>query len=161
MRIGVFRVAATAVVLLMVASPGQLCSEQIDACFNPRSGRLRLLTATSPDCLNFELPISWNTQEFTPPVIDRTLTCDNVFDLTVGLTISDDDEVAFYAIQKQGTDPALNYVYSVEPGVQIVDYEITIGVGSNEEWYLVLASDVEGNVSKDLFSVPPDFCLTP
>ena len=52
-------------------------------------------------------------------------------------------------------------MYSVEPGVQIVDYEITIGVGPNEESYLVLASDVEGNVSKDLFSVPPDLCLTP
>jgi hypothetical protein len=89
------------------------------------------------------------------------LTCENTLDLVVGLTIWDDDEVAFFAIQKQGSDPALNYVYSVEPGVQLVEYEILIGVASTEESYLVLASDVEGNVSKDLFSVPPGFCLDP
>jgi hypothetical protein len=161
MSMDAWRVSAAVVALLMTMSPGGLWSEQIDACFNPRSGNLRLLTATLPHCLGPELPISWNAQEVSPPIIDRTLTCENSLEVVVGLTIWDDAEVAFFAIQKQGTDPALNYVYSVEPGVQSVDYEILIGVGSSEESYLVLASDVEGNVSKDLFSVPPGFCLDP
>jgi hypothetical protein len=91
--------------------------EQIDACFKPSSGNLRLRTPSSPDCLPSELPISWSQQgppgsyEVTPPVITPTLTCQGVFDVTLGLTIWDDDEVAFFAIQKQGTDPALNYLY--------------------------------------------------
>jgi len=162
MRSDVARVSAAAVALLMAAIiPCQLFGEQIDACFNPRSGSLRLRTDSAPECRGSELPISWNSREITPPVIERTLTCVDPFDLTLGLTVWDDDEVAFFAIQKQGTDPALNYVYSVEPGVQLVEYEITIGVGPNEESYLVLSSDMEGNVSKDLFSVPPDFCLPP
>ena len=159
MRRSVWRFVATGVVRVVVAAPGQLYGGQIDACFNPRNGKLRLRTAAAPECLNSEMPISWNVLEFTPPTINRELRCESPFDLTLDLTIWDDSEVALYAIQKQGTDPALNFVYSVEPGVQIVEYEISIGVGLDEESYLVLASDMEGNVSKDLCSVPPDCCL--
>jgi hypothetical protein len=78
--------------------------------------------------------------------------------VTLGLTIWDDDEVAFFAIQKQGTDPALNHLYSVEPGVQTVDYGISLGVGPADESYLVLASDMGGSIAKALVAVPANHC---
>jgi len=157
--------ASTVVIaLLNVGVVGELHSEQIDACFKPSSGNLRLRTPSSPNCLPSELPISWNQQgppgscELTPPVITPTLTCQGVFDVTLGLTIWDDGEVAFFAIQKQGTDPALNYVYSIEPEVQTVEYGINLGVGMADESYLILASDMEGNIAKALVEVPADYC---
>ena len=138
---------------------------EIDACFKPATGNLRLRTPSSPNCLPAELPISWSQQgppgscERTPPVITPSLTCQGVFDVTLGLNIWDDDEVAFFAIQKQAMDPALNYLFSVEPGVQTVEYGINLGVGPADESYLVLASDMEGSVAKVLVEVPADYCL--
>jgi hypothetical protein len=155
------RVAIAAGVVLMTVMPGLSHGEQVDGCYNRVTGNLRVLTPHRPACGRFEEPISWNAPPASPPVIVRTLTCDDAFQLTLGLEIFDDQEVAFFAIQKQGTDPALNYLYSVEPGAQLVDYEITIGVGPSDEAYLIIASDMEGNVAKELFAVPADFCSSP
>jgi hypothetical protein len=156
--------AAVVLVLVGVGFVGELRGQEIDACFKPATGNLRLRTPSSPNCLPSEMPISWNRQgppgscDVTPPVITATLTCQGVFDVILGLTIWDDDEVGFFAIQKQGTDPALNHVYSVEPDVQTVVYGITLGVGPVDESYLILASDMEGNIAKALVEVPADFC---
>jgi len=164
MKSQVFSVVVVIIVLVTSGIVADLSAEQINACFKAANGNVRLRTPSSPNCLPSELPISWSQQgppgscELTPPVITPTLTCLGVFDVTLGLTIWDDDEVAFFAIQKQGTDPALNYVYSVEPDVQTVEYEINLGVGPADESYLVLASDMGGNIAKALVEVPADYC---
>lgn len=91
----------------------------------------------------------------TPPVISRSVICENPFVWTLRLSIWDDIEVAFYAIQLQGFF-GLNNVVSVEPGLQLVEMDLTGNdVGRT---LLVLASDMEGNVAKDLVTVPPDYC---
>jgi len=164
MKVHLSPVVAAIIVLVTFGIAVPLHGEQIDACFKPATGNLRLRTQSSPNCLPSEMPISWNQQgppgscDVTPPVITPTLTCQGVFDVILGLTIWDDDEVGFFAIQKQGTDPALNYLYSVEPGVQTVEYGITLGVGPADESYLILASDMEGNIAKAMVEVPADFC---
>ena len=148
----------SAIALWILAAPGQGNADELQACFNSVNGNLRLQTEAFPDCLRSETPISWGQTgpASIPPVITPSVTCEDAFSWTLSLVITDDLEIAFYAIQLQGSDPALNFVYSVEPGVQLVEYDLTgNAVGRT---LLVLAQDTVGNVSKGLVTVPADYC---
>jgi hypothetical protein len=156
--------SAAATAILLAALPGHLYGDEIDACYKITSGKLRLITDSSSVCLPSEDSISWNQQgppgtcDVTPPSISYTLNCQDPFELTLEVDIVDDEEVAFYATQRQGGDPPLNILVFVEPGQSSEHYELTVGVGPDEVSYLLVATDIEGNVAKELFSIPADFC---
>jgi hypothetical protein len=157
-------VSSAAAAILLVALSGPSYADEIDGCYKTQSGKLRLTTESSPVCLPSEDPISWNQQgppgtcDTTPPTISYTLNCRDPFELTLAVDIVDDEEVAFYATQRQGGDPPLNILVFVEPGQSSEHYELTVGVGPDEVSYLLVATDIEGNVAKELFSIPADFC---
>jgi hypothetical protein len=98
---------------------------------------------------------------FTPPAIFYTLSCLNPFEVNLELTVIDDKEIAYYAIQKQGGDPPFNIITFVEPGLTSASYSLLIGVGDDDQKYLLIASDTYGNVSKYLLQINPDICVTP
>ena len=98
---------------------------------------------------------------FTPPAISYGLFCENFFEAILELTVIDDKEIAYYAIQKQGGDPPLNIMTFVEPGLTSAKYSLLIGVGDVDQKYLLIASDTYGNVSKYLLQINPDICFTP
>ena len=98
---------------------------------------------------------------FTPPAISYELFCENFFEATLELTVMDDKEIAYYAIQKQGGDPPLNIMTFVEPGLTSAKYSLLIGVGDVDQKYLLIASDTYGNVSKYLLQINRNICVTP
>jgi len=97
--------------------------------------------------------------EVTPPTVDSSVTCIDAFTMILNLNIVDDTEIAYYAIQEQGGDPPLNIITFVEPGVNVVDYGLTANVGPEVRIFLLVASDIEGKMSKSLVQVDPDICL--
>jgi len=98
---------------------------------------------------------------FTPPAISYTLSCMSPFEVNLELTVTDDKEIAYYAIQKQGGDPPLNIITFVEPGLTSANYSLLIGVGDVDQKYLLIASDTYGNVSKYLLQINRNICFTP
>ena len=98
---------------------------------------------------------------FTPPVISYTLSCVSPFEVNLALTVSDDKEIAYYAIQKQGGDPPFNIITFVEPGLTSANYSLLLGVGDDADKYLLIASDTYGNISKYLLQIDHDICITP
>jgi len=98
---------------------------------------------------------------FSPPVISYTLPCTNAFSLTLNLIITDDKEIAYYAIQEQGGDPPANIITFVEPGLASVNYSLTIEPGLATRRFLLIATDTDGNSSKASFEIAPDFCYGP
>ena len=98
---------------------------------------------------------------FTPPAISYTLSCMSPFEVNLELTVTDDKEIAYYAIQKQGGDPPFNIITFVEPGLTSANYSLSLGMGDDDHKYLLIASDTYGNVSKYLLQIDHDFCVTP
>jgi hypothetical protein len=98
---------------------------------------------------------------FTPPAISYTLSCLNPFEVNIELNVIDDKEIAYYAIQKQGGDPPFNIITFVEPGLTSANYSLLLGVGDDDQKYLLIASDTYGNVSKYLLQINRDICVTP
>ena len=98
---------------------------------------------------------------FTPPAISYTLSCMSPFEVNLELTVTDDKEIAYYAIQKQGGDPPFNIITFVEPGLTSANYSLLLGVGDDDGKYLLIASDTYGNVSKYLLQIDHNFCVTP
>jgi hypothetical protein len=97
---------------------------------------------------------------FTPPTISYALSC-HWPDVNLGLTVTDDKEIAYHVIQKQGGDPARPIITFVEPGLTIASYSITVGAGPEETDYLLVAADTNGNVAKDMVHIDDDTCRTP
>ena len=142
---------------LLAGLTAHVYGTEIDACYKTKGGKLRLVTESSPVCLPSEIPITWDRQgppgicEFTRPIINYTLSCQNPFELILSVDIQDDEEIAFYATQKQGGDPPLNMVVFVEPGRNSEHYDLNLGVGPSDESYLLVATDNKGNMPKELF----------
>ena len=98
---------------------------------------------------------------FMPPAISYTLSCRSASEVNLELTVIDDMEIAYYAIQKQGGDPPANIITFVEPGLTSANYSLLLGVGDDDYKYLLIASDTFGNVSKYLLQIDRDICVTP
>lgn len=99
--------------------------------------------------------------KFTPPTITSTLTCMSDLSMVVNLSITDDKEIAFYAIQQQGGNPPFNIIIFVEHGVSHTTYELTLETMSETRTLLFVASDTEGNIGKSVLVIEPDACLGP
>lgn len=95
----------------------------------------------------------------TPPAISVSLSCQGPFTVIVSLSIEDDKELAYYAIQKQGGDPPINTTTYVEPGMKMVEYAFTVETGTG--FYLFVAGDTEGNVGKSLVDIETSVCAGP
>ncbi len=98
---------------------------------------------------------------FTPPTISYTLSCIGAFSLTINLSITHNKEMVYYAIQEQGGNPPANIITFVEPGLNSVNYELTVEPGPGIRTFLLIASDIYGNVSKSLLQIHPDICFGP
>ena len=97
---------------------------------------------------------------FTPPTISYALSCGGSI-LTVDLSITDDKEIAYYAIQQQGGDPPINIITFVEPELASVNYQFTVDPGPGVRKLLFIAVDTEGNSSKSFVEIKPDICSRP
>jgi len=97
---------------------------------------------------------------FTPPTISYGLSCGGSI-LTVDLSITDDKEITYYAIQQQGGDPPINIITFVEAELAIVNYQFTVDPGPGVRKLLFIAVDNEGNSSKSLLEIKPDICPGP
>jgi hypothetical protein len=95
----------------------------------------------------------------TPPTISYTLSCIDAFSLTIDLSITDDEEIVYYAIQEQGGNPPANIITFVEPGLTSVNYPLTVEAGPGIRTFLFTASDIYGNVSKSLLQIDPNICF--
>ena len=102
-----------------------------------------------------------NLPKFTPPTITSTLTCVSSLSMIINLSITDEKEIAYYAIQQQGGNPPINIIVFVEPGVSGANYELTVESGSEARTLLFIASDTEGNVGKSMLEIKPNVCLNP
>jgi hypothetical protein len=96
---------------------------------------------------------------FTPPTIAYELSCSGSI-LTVDLSITDDKEITYYAIQQQGGDPPINIITFVGPDLASVNYQLTIDPGPGVRSLLFIAVDTEGNSSKRLLEIEPHICST-
>lgn len=99
--------------------------------------------------------------KFTPPTITSTLTCVSDLSMVANLSITDDEEIAYYAIQLQGGEPPFDIIVFVEPGVNQANYELTLESGSETRTLLFVATDTEGNVGKSMMEIPPNACFGP
>ena len=99
--------------------------------------------------------------KFTPPTISYTLSCIDAFSLTINLSITDNKEIVYYAIQEQGGNPPANIITFVEPGLTSVNYALTVEAGPGIRTFLLIASDIYGNVSKSLLQIDPNICFGP
>jgi hypothetical protein len=95
---------------------------------------------------------------FTPPTISYELPCSGSI-LTIDLSITDDKEITYYAIQEQGGDPPINIIIFVEPELASVNYQFTVDPGPEVRKLLFIAVDTEGNSSKSLLEINPDICF--
>ena len=96
-----------------------------------------------------------------PPTITYTPTCIDTFSLDIDLNFTDDNEIAYYAIQEQGGNPPMNIIVFVEPGLATANYSLTVDPGPGVRKLLFIAADTDGNVSKSLFQIDPDICFGP
>jgi len=97
----------------------------------------------------------------TPPTISYTLSCIGAFSLIIDLSITDNEEIVYYAIQEQGGNPPANIITFVEPGLTSVNYPLTVEAGPGIRTFLFIASDIYGNFSKSLLKIDPDICFGP
>ncbi len=105
--------------------------------------------------------LGYRVDRFTPPKISYTLSCIDAFSLTIDLSIADDKEITYYAIQEQGGDPPTNIITFVEPGLASLNYPFTVSPGLGVRKFLFIASDTNGNTSKSLLQIDPDICFGP
>lgn len=96
-----------------------------------------------------------------PPALSHTVTCISALQATIRLDASDDQEIAYYAVQEQGGNPPANYVTFVAPGLTAVTHEFDIEVGPGKRTFLLVAADADGNIARALVEVAPDACQVP
>jgi hypothetical protein len=108
---------------------------------------------------NLQQQIDELNSRFTPPNISYTLSCVDAFQVTLHLTVIDDNEIAYYAIQQQGGDPPINFITFLEPGLTRADYSLGVDLGTEDREFLLIASDIYGNTSRSLLHIVHDLCL--
>ena len=82
-----------------------------------------------------------------PPVITET-----DLPLTINFTITDNNEVAFYALQGDPV-PSYNKTVYVEPGADSVNFSFEPEISGGLNTLLVVAADIAGNIAKNKVEV--------